>query len=180
MATATATETWSIDPTHSSAEFIVKHLMVSKVRGSFSNFKGTIVTPAGGNVPEKVSAEIDAASISTNVADRDTHLRSADFFHIEQHPLITFESTAVHQHDDEIEIEGDLTIHGVTRKVLLEGEFEGRAKDPWGNDRIAFSAQTKINRKDFGLGWNQALETGGVIVAEDVKIELNVQAILQK
>lgn len=180
MATTTATETWEIDANHSSAEFIVRHLMVSKVRGHFSNLKGTIVTPAGGNVPVKVTAEIDAASISTSVADRDTHLRSADFFHVEQHPLITFESTGVHQHDDEIEIEGDLTMHGVTRKVLLEGEFEGRAKDPWGNDRIAFSAETKINRKDFGLVWNQALEAGGVAVSEDVKIELNVQAILKK
>jgi polyisoprenoid-binding protein YceI len=180
MATTTATETWNIDPTHSSAEFIVKHLMVSKVRGNFSTFKGTIVTPAGGNVPEKISAEIDVNSVGTSVADRDAHLKSPDFFDAATHPAITFESTAVHQHDDEIEIEGNLTIKGITHKVLLEGEFEGRAKDPWGNDRIAYSAETKINRKDFGLTWNQALETGGVMVAEDVKIELNIQAIKQQ
>jgi polyisoprenoid-binding protein YceI len=180
MATTTATETWTIDPTHSTAEFSVRHLAISKVRGSFTKFSGTIVTPAGGHVPTKVSAQIEVASISTAVEDRDNHLRSPDFFHAEQHPYITFESTAVHQHDDEIEIEGDLTIHGVTKKVMLETDFEGEGKDPWGNERIAFAATTKINRKDFGMTWSQTLETGGLLVGEDIKIDITIEAVKNK
>jgi polyisoprenoid-binding protein YceI len=181
MTTATATDTWTIDPTHSAAEFTVKHLAISKVRGSFTKFSGTIVTPAGGHVPIKVSAQIDVASISTAVEDRDNHLRSADFFHVEAHPHITFESTAVHQHDDEIDIEGDLTIRGITRKVTLETDFEGEGADPWGNDRIAFVGSTKINRKDFGLTWHQTLEkTGALLVGDDIKIEITIEAVKNK
>jgi polyisoprenoid-binding protein YceI len=179
MTTATATETWAIDASHSTAEFSVRHLMLAKVRGGFSELKGTIVTPAGVNAPEKVSAEIAVASIHTRNEDRDNHLRSADFFDAEQHPTISFESTAVHQHDGEIEIEGNLTMRGITKKVLLEVEFEGRGKDPWGGDRIAYSAVTKIDRKEFGLVWNQTLDAGGVAVGDEVKIDLQIEAVKQ-
>jgi polyisoprenoid-binding protein YceI len=172
--------TYSIDPAHTTVEFVVRHLMISKVRGRFSKIAGTIVVPEGSDVPASIQATIDVPSIDTREPDRDTHLRSADFFDAEHNPQITFASTAIGGSAGALRVTGDLTIRGNTRSVVLDAEFEGRAVDPWGNNRIAYTAQTKINRSDFGLAWNQALEAGGVVVSDEVRIELNVQAIEQK
>ena len=152
-------------------------MVISKVRGSFGSFRVDLDVNDATNLPTSVNAEIDAASIDTKVADRDAHLRSADFLHAEQFDKITFRSTSISGTAESFKINGDLTIHGVTRPVALSGAFDGRLKDPWGNDRIAYSATTKVNRKDFGLTWNQALETGGVLVGEDVEIHLTLEAV---
>lgn len=172
--------TFSLDPTHSSVEFLVRHMMFSKVRGSFGSFTLALDVDDATNLPTSVSAEIEAASINTNVADRDAHLRSADFFDVEKFPKLTFRSTKIGGDASAFTIEGDLTIHGTTRPVTLNASFDGRAKDPWGNDRIGYTANAKINRKEFGLGWNQALETGGVLVGEDIEIVLTIQAVNAK
>ncbi|HLI97218.1 MAG TPA: YceI family protein [Candidatus Baltobacteraceae bacterium] len=171
---------YGLDTTHSTVEFIVRHLMISKVRGRFTAFQGSIEMPPGSDVPEAVNATIDAASIDTREDQRDAHLRSADFFEAEKFPTLTFQSTRIEGAPDEFFVCGNLTIHGVMREVVLKGSFEGRGSDPWGGERIGFSAHTTINRKDFGLGWNAALETGGVVVSDEVRIELNVEGILQK
>lgn len=168
---------YKVDPSHSHVEFIVRHLMISKVRGSFGTFEIQLEVDDASHLPTSVVAEIDAASIDTKVADRDAHLRSADFFDVEKFPQLTFKSTNVSGSGDEFTVEGDLTIHGVTKRVALTGTFEGSGKDPWGNERVAYTAKTKVNRKDFGLNWNQALEAGGVMVGENVDIELTVEAI---
>lgn len=173
----TTTTTYAIDPSHTTAEFIVRHLMISKVRGRFTSVSGTIEVPTAGNAPSAVDISIDAASIDTREEQRDAHLRSADFLDVEKFPQITFRSTAVEGSGESFRVRGDLTIHGTTREIVLDATFEGRAADPWGNQRIGYEAHTKISRKDFGLEWNQALETGGVLVGDDVKIELNVEAI---
>jgi polyisoprenoid-binding protein YceI len=170
--------TYSVDPAHSTVEFIVRHLMIAKVRGRFTSVTGQVEVPAGSDMPSAVSATIGTASIDTREAQRDEHLRSADFFEAEKFPQITFQSMRIHGTADDFTIEGDLTIHGVTHKVDLKGTFEGRATDPWGNQRIGYSAHAKISRKDFGLTWNAALETGGVAVGDEVRIELNIEAIL--
>lgn len=172
--------TFTLDPAHSSVEFLVRHMMFSKVRGSFGSFTLSLDVDDASNLPTSVSAEIDAASINTNVADRDAHLRSADFFDVENFPKLTFRSTKISGDAGAFKIDGDLTIHGTTRPVTLNASFDGRAQDPWGNDRIGYTANTKINRKDFGLGWNQALETGGVLVGEDIEIVLTIQAVNAK
>jgi len=154
--------------------------MITKVRGRFTSVAGAIEVPEGSNVPVSVDVTIDAASIDTREEQRDTHLKSPDFFDAETFPKITFKSTAFDGSGDAFKVRGDLTIHGVTREVVLDTTFEGRTGDPWGNDRIGYEAHTKISRKDYGLEWNQALETGGVVVGDEVKIELNVEAIAQK
>jgi polyisoprenoid-binding protein YceI len=174
------TTTYAIDPAHATAEFVVRHMMISKVRGRFTSVAGTIVVPDGTGVPSAVDVTIDPASVDTREPQRDAHLKSADFLEAEAHATITFKSTGVEGSGDAFKLRGDLTIHGVTREVVLDATFEGRGTDPWGNDRIGYEAHTKINRKDFGLVWNQALEAGGVIVGDEVKIELNVEAIAQK
>ncbi len=179
--TATQTSlTFQIDPSHTGVEFIVRHMVISKVRGRFSGVKGTVTLGAGSNVPAAVEAEIDASTIDTREPQRDAHLSSPDFLEVARYPTIAFKSTESAGTDDAFTIVGDLTIHGVTRSVTLKGSVDGRTTDPWGNDRVAFSAEAKINRKDFGLTWNQALETGGVLVGEDVQIELTVQAVRSK
>jgi polyisoprenoid-binding protein YceI len=156
-------------------------MMLSKVRGTFNAVTGTVGLADGSNIPVSVNATIDASSIDTAEPQRDGHLKSPDFLHVEQHPHLTFVSTSVSaKGGDAFEVTGDLTIHGVTKSVVLAGTVEGRTTDPWGNDRIAFSAATKINRKDFGMTFNQTLETGGMLVGEDVAIELEVQAIPAK
>lgn len=170
---------WNIDNSHSGVNFSVRHMMVTTVRGSFQNFSGTIdfdpANPAAGSV----EVTIDANSINTGANDRDNHLRSADFFDVANHPNITFKSTKVEVKDDNAgKIYGDLTIHGVTRQVVLETEFLGENTNPWGAKVIGFNATTKINREDFGLTWNVALETGGVLVGKEIKIELDVEAAL--
>ena len=171
---------YTLDPSHSSVEFVVKHLMISKVRGRFAAFQGSIELAPGSDVPQAISATIDASSIDTREAQRDTHLKSADFFDVEKYPNLSFESTRIEGTADEFRAYGNLTIHGVTREVVLAGSFEGRGGDPWGGQRAGYTAHTAINRKDFGLTWNAGLETGGVLVSDEVRIELDVQAVLQK
>ena len=175
----TSTTTWNLDPAHSVAEFKVKHMMISNVKGQFAKVTGTLSLEESDLAHSKVEAVIDAASLETRDAQRDAHLKSADFFDVERFPTLTFKSTRVGiAGDGELSVEGDLTIHGVTRKVFFEVEGPTPpAKDPWGNTRVAISATTKINRKDFGLTWNAALETGGILVGEEVTITLDVQFV---
>jgi polyisoprenoid-binding protein YceI len=173
-------ETWHIDGTHSGIHFSVRHLVISKTRGQFGRWDGTISVPEGDFRRATVEIEIDAASIDTGLADRDAHLRSADFFDVETYPQITFKSRQVEDlGGDTLRLVGDLTLHGVTREVALEVESAGQTNDPWGNTRAGFSARTSLDRKDFGLTWNQALETGGVLVGEKVEIEIEVEAVQQ-
>ena len=172
--------TWSIDPAHSHVEFAVKHLMIATVKGRFGVVRGSVrlddVDPSRG----AAEIEIDADSIDTREAQRDAHLRSADFFDVEKFPKITFRSTRISDAaGDRFKLIGDLTIHGVTREVTLDVTAEGRARDPWGGDRAGFSATTKIKRSDFGLTWNQALETGGFVVGDDIRISLDVEMVKQ-
>ena len=164
--TTTSTTTWNIDPAHSVAEFKVKHMMIANVKGHFSKVSGVLVHDESDRTKSRVEATIEAASIETRESQRDTHLKSADFLHVEKFPTLSFKSTAIKVADDgELKVQGDLTIRGVTRTVTfaVEGPTPP-TKDPWGNTRIAISATTKINRKDFGLTWNAALETGGILV----------------
>jgi polyisoprenoid-binding protein YceI len=171
--------TYPIDPAHSGAHFTVRHMMITNVRGGFRNVKGTVVCDPENPANSSVEAEIDASSIDTREAQRDTHLRSADFLDVEKFPTITFRSTAVAKAGEgEWKVTGDLTIHGVTRAVVLNVEGPApEGKDPWGNTRSGASATTKIKRSDFGLTWNAALETGGLLVGDEVKIELELALI---
>ncbi|HEY3626214.1 MAG TPA: YceI family protein [Terracidiphilus sp.] len=171
--------TWKLDPAHSQAEFKVKHMMISNVKGSFSGLSGTLLENAADSSLSSVVATVDIASLTTGDAQRDAHLQSADFFEAEKYPQMTFKSTKVERKDEaEYRVTGDLTLHGVTKPVTFAVEGPSApAKDPWGNTRIGLSATTKINRKDFGLNWNAALETGGILVGEDVQISLDVQFI---
>ena len=168
---------YTLDVAHTTVEFIVRHLMITKVRGRFTAFSGQIDVTPGNDVPVALSATIDATSIDTREDQRDAHLRSADFFDVENFPQLTFESTHIEGTPDEMTIDGKLTIRGVTRDIRLSGTFEGRTADPWGGVRVGYAAHGKINRKDFGLAWNAALETGGVVVGDEVRIELNVEAV---
>lgn len=170
-------ETWTIDPVHSRVEFGVRHMMISTVKGTFSELEGTIHLDGDDLSRSSVEVEIDATSLDTGSEDRDQHLRSADFFHVEKHPTLRFVGRTVEPADDGFLITGDLTIRGETREVTLEAEKLGTGTDPWGNPRVGFRAETSISRKDFGLTWNQALETGGVLVGDNVDISLDVQAI---
>ncbi len=179
-APATANQRFDIDPSHTTVEFVVKHMMIAKVRGRFTKVTGTIDVPAGSSIPVAIEAAIDPASIDTREEQRDAHLKSPDFLNAEQYPEIAFKSTRIEGSGDAFKTYGSLTIHGTTRDVVLDTTFEGRGGDPWGNDRIGYEAHGKISRKDYGLAWNQALETGGVLVGDEVKIELNVEAVAQK
>ena len=175
----TSTTTWNIDPAHSMAEFKVKHMMIANVKGQFSKVSGALFLDESDLANSRIEASIEAASIHTRDDQRDAHLKSADFFHVEKFPTLHFKSTGINVVGaGELSVEGDLTIRGVTRRVrfAVEGPTPP-AKDPWGNTRIGLSATTKINRKDFGLTWNAALETGGVMLGDDVKIELEVSLI---
>ncbi len=171
---------YTLDPAHTSVEFVVRHLMITKVRGRFTAFDGEIELAPDSDLPRSIEATIDAASIDTREEQRDAHLRSADFFEVEKHPSLTFKSTGIAGTPDAFTVRGKLTIRGVTRDVELAGSFEGRAADPWGGTRVGYAAHTTINRKDFGLAWNAALETGGVVVGDEVRIELNVEAVLHE
>jgi polyisoprenoid-binding protein YceI len=173
----TATSTWKIDPVHSHAQFKVKHMMISNVKGEFTGLTGSLTLDEGDVRDSKVEASIDASTLNTRDAQRDGHLKSADFFDVEKFPALTFRSTQVTQKvDGELAVAGDLTIHGTTRNVVFAVEdLSPATKDPWGNTRIGLSATTKINRKDFGLTWNAALETGGVLVGDEVTITLDVE-----
>lgn len=177
---ATATGTWAIDPTHTRLGFATKHAMVTTVRGQFNAFSGTLVLDGDDAAASSASVEIDAASFSSGNDDRDAHVKSADFLDVESYPTLTFATTSVRQvSDDEFVLVGDLTIHGTTRPVEIAAELEGIHADPWGNERIGFSGTTQISRKDFGLTWNVALEAGGVLVSDKVKISLDVSAVKQ-
>jgi polyisoprenoid-binding protein YceI len=174
------TDRWEIDSSHSSVHFSVRHLVIAKVRGSFTRWSGTVQVPDGDFSKATVAVTIDASSIDTGVADRDAHLKSADFFDVAQYPELRFVGKRVQPRSgDVIDVVGDLTIKGITREVVLRVEQHGQAKDPWGNLRTAFSAKTSIDRKDFGLTWNQVLETGGVMVGDRVEIEAEIQAVKQ-
>ncbi len=171
--------TYVIDASHSTVEFVARHLMITKVRGRFSEFEGTVNIA---EVPEDSSAQasIKTASLSTDDPKRDEHLRTADFFEVEQYPTIDFRSTKVERaKGGEWRLYGELTVRGVTKPVVLDLEFEGSSPDPWGGTRIAFSAATDVDREDWGLTWNVALETGGVLVSRKVRLELNIQAVRQ-
>ncbi len=176
--TLPAPGTYAVDASHSSVDFSVRHLMVSKVRGSFQVPSGTIVI---GDNPfdSSVVATIDAASVHTRDAKRDEHLRSADFFHTDEHPTVEFRSTRVGDVGEAFTLYGDLTIKGVTRPVVLDVEFLGSGPSPFGDERIGFSASTEVNRKDWGLDFNMALETGGVVVGDKIKLTIDVEAIKQ-
>ena len=176
--TATTT-TWKIDPVHSVAEFKVKHMMISNVKGQFAQVSGVLVLDEKDLTHSRVEASIDGASINTRDSQRDTHLRSADFLHVEKFPTLSFKSAGInHAADADLAVTGDLTIRGVTRPVTFTVEGPtSPAKDPWGNTRLGLSASTKINRKDFGLTWNTALETGGILVGDEVTITLDVQFV---
>ncbi len=169
--------TYAIDASHSNIEFAVKHMMISTVKGRFGDVKGTLVVPEKGQPAADVT--IAAASIDTRSEQRDNHLRSADFFDVESFPEIRFVSTSAERTSDGWTLLGNLTIKGVTRPVSLNVVEEGAGVDPWGNQKVGFSATSKFNRTDFGLTWNAALETGGVLVSEDVKIALDVQLVKQ-
>ena len=175
----TSTTTWNIDPVHSVAEFKVKHMMISNVKGRFPKVTGALTLDESGLTNSQVETSIEAASIETHDPQRDAHLKSADFLDVEKFPTLSFRSTNIRVvQDDKLAVEGNLTIHGVTRKVVLTVEGPtAPAKDPWGNTRVAVSATTKINRKDFGLTWNAALETGGILVGDEVTITLDVQFV---
>lgn len=173
------TTTWNLDPVHSVAEFKVKHMMISNVKGQFRGISGVLTLDESDVANSRVEAGIDAASINTGDAQRDAHLKSADFFDVQNFPTLGFKSTGVKRTgDDELAVTGDLTIHGVTRQVVFSVEGPTVAgKDPWGNTRVGLSAVARINRKDFGLTWNAALETGGILVGDDITITLDVQFV---
>ncbi len=169
--------TWQIDPVHSEVSFSVRHLMVSKVRGTFSRFSGSI--HVGDNpLDSSVEATIDMDSIDTRDATRDAHLRSADFFEVERYPTMTYRSTGIRAEGDGYVIDGELTLHGVSRPVELAVEFNGVSSDPWGGTRAGFSATTEINRRDFGVDISMPLDGGGVVVGDKVKVHLEIEAIL--
>ena len=175
----TSTTTWNIDPAHTAAEFKVKHMMIANVKGHFAKVSGVLIRDESDPTNDRVEATIEAASLHTRDEQRDAHLKSVDFFHVEKFPTLHFKSTGVKvAGGGELSVEGDLTIHGVTRKVrfAVEGPTPP-AKDPWGNTRIGLSATTKISRKDFGLTYNAALETGGVLVGDEVTITLDAQFV---
>jgi polyisoprenoid-binding protein YceI len=171
--------TYKIDPQHSSAHFVVRHMMITNVRGAFSNVQGTVVYDSDDPAASSVDAVIDAASINTNEAQRDAHLKSADFLEVEKYPTIEFKSKRVTKAgEDEWNLAGDFTLHGVTKEVVLKVEGPTvESKDPYGNIRIGASATTKIKRSDFGLTWNMLLEAGGIAVGDDLKIEIEVSLI---
>jgi polyisoprenoid-binding protein YceI len=177
------TTVWELDPAHTTVEFAVKHMMFTTVRGRFKSFSGTVYVNEKNPDQSRVEVDIDAGSIDTGVGDRDAHLRSADFLDAEHYPKITFRSQHVQgahsKQGDRFKVNGDLEIRGKAMPVALEVTFEGLGKDPWGKQRTGFAARTEIDRHDWGLRWNQALETGGVLVGNSVKIEIEAQAVKQ-
>jgi polyisoprenoid-binding protein YceI len=176
----TEKKTWVVDPVHSSVEFATKHMMVTTVRGRFEKFDAVVDFDEANPASSSVEARIEAASIDTRAADRDGHLRSSDFLDAENYPYITFKSTRIEPDgDDRYLISGDLTIRGVTKHVVLDTEFAGIGKSPWGNRVAALSAETKINRKDFGLVWNVGLGTGGWLVGDEVRIHIDLELVEQ-
>lgn len=175
--TNTTAKKWAVDTAHSSVDFSVKHMMISKVKGTFHEFGADVSADPQDLTGADINFSIKVNSIDTRSQDRDNHLRSADFFEVETYPEITFRSTDVKKTgEDEYEMTGDVTIKDVTRQETFKVEYEGSGQDPWGNQKVGFTADGKINRKNYGLTWNQTLETGGVLVGEDIKINLQIQA----
>ena len=174
---------WALDPSHSVVEFSAKHMMITTVRGQFGTVEGKIVVNETNPQESTAEVEIDAAGIDTRAEQRDTHLRSADFLDVENFPKLTFRSRRVDgswkEAGDTFKVIGDLTIRGTTREVTLDVTYEGAGKDPWGGERVSFSADTKIDRRDYGLVWNVGLETGGVLVSHEIRIHLEAQAVKQ-
>jgi polyisoprenoid-binding protein YceI len=177
MTATVATNTWKLDPSHSSVEFSAKHMMFTTVKGRFGDIEGTI--EINGDSPDSavVNATMKAATIDTRSEQRDGHLRSADFLDVENYPEVTFTSTKIAGRKDHFTITGDLTIRGTTKPVTLDVTYEGTGIDPWGGERLGFSADAKIDRRDFGLTWNQALEAGGVLVSNDIKLHIDAQLV---
>lgn len=168
---------WDIDRSHSTVGFRIKHMVIARVNGTFEDWSGSLELDLENPSNSSVDVTIQTASIDTRNAERDVHLRSEDFFDAEKYPHISFRSTAVEAVDeDNLRVNGELTMHGTTRPVVLDVEFGGRVVDPWGNDRVGFTAKTRIDRKEFGLTWNAALETGGVLVGETVDITIELEA----
>ncbi len=176
-ATQTTTATsYTIDPLHSRAHFKVRHLMIAWVRGEFQNVSGTVSFDPNNLASSSIVARIDASTIKTGVDDRDTHLKSGDFLDVANFPTLEFKSTAIRAKGDSYEVDGELTIHGVTKpETLVIDELSGETKDPWGNTKRGATATARINRKDFGLTWNAALETGGVVVGEEIQISIELE-----
>ena len=175
--TAPLTGTWSVDPAHSRVEFQVKHLGIATVRGVFREFEGTL--ELGGEAP-RAYGTVEAASVDTNEPQRDEHLRSGDFFDAEQHPQLSYRSTAIRQLDAEtLEIDGELTMRGVTRPVMLRGEIQGYEQDPWGNERVGLEVTGELSRGEWGMTFNQALGSGNVLVSDKVKLLLDISAVKQ-
>ena len=168
--------TWSLDPTHTHIGFTVRHMMVAKVRGSFSDYSAEI-TVGENPLESNLSAVVQMASIDTGNGDRDGHLRANDFFSIDEFPTMTLQSTSIEVKGDDYVLHADLTIKGVTKSVPFDLEFAGTGQDPWGNTKAGFSASATINRKDFGIEWNAPLETGGVLIGEQVKIEIDAELV---
>jgi polyisoprenoid-binding protein YceI len=174
-------QAWQVDAAHSSVSFSVRHMVISKVRGHFSKWTAKLDYDTASPTAASVEVEIDAASIDTGVGDRDAHLKSPDFLDTAHFPTLTYKSKSVTAAgSDKLHVVGDLTLHGVTKEVVLEVEVGGQGKDPWGNVRTGFTARASLNRKEFGLAWNQALETGGVLVSEKIDLEIELQAIAGK
>lgn len=175
-----AQQTWQVDGAHSAVSLGVRHMVISKVRGRFARWSAKLSLDTQDLARSSVEVEIDASSIDTGVADRDAHLRSADFLDVEKHPRLTYRSRRVEVlAPDHLRVVGDLTLRGVTREVPLDVDYGGQGKDPWGQQRAGFTATASLSRRDFGLTWNQALETGGLLVADRVDVEIELQAVLQ-
>jgi polyisoprenoid-binding protein YceI len=175
-----AQQNWQVDGAHSAVNLTVRHMVISKVRGRFAKWNATLALDTADLSRASVAVEIDSASIDTGVADRDAHLRSPDFLDAAKYPTLRYRSRRVEAASrDRLRVVGDLTIRDVTREVVLDVEYGGQGKDPWGNQRVGFTATASLNRKDFGLTWNQALETGGVLVADRVDVEIELQAVQQ-
>lgn len=174
-----ATTKWAIDPTHSEIGFKVKHMMFTNVSGKFTTYDATITTEDDDFTKSSIEFSADIASIDTNNTDRDTHLKSADFFDADSYPKLTFVSSSLVKMGNDYELTGELTLHGVTKTIKLETEVSGLLKDPWGNTKVALNINGNINRKNWGLTWNAALETGGVLVSEEVKLNIELQLLKQ-
>ncbi len=180
MTTAATRSRWVLDPAHTLVEFSVKHMMIATVKGRFTGVSGHIDAALPDLTTATIEVTVEAASVSTADDQRDQHLRSADFLEVDKYPQLTFRNRQIERTgDDEYRLTGELTIHGVTREVEFSATFEGQGKDPWGNERAGFSAETRVNRKDFGLHWNAVLETGGILVGDQVRISIQIEAIRQ-
>jgi polyisoprenoid-binding protein YceI len=175
-AVVSGAQSYAIDPAHSSVEFAVKHMVISKVRGRFNSVGGSLSLTPGSDVPVAADVEIDAMSIETHDEARNGHLKSADFLHAENYPKLSFVSTSVTGEASSFELVGNLTIRETTKPVTLKASFDGRMTDPWGLDRVAYTADVTIDRREWGITWSQALETGGLLVGTDIKIEISIQA----